>query len=178
MRVGASTPIIHATVDLLSTIRYVHAQSLRAAVLTWAEEKQAQAYVDFVYAPAYCAPIERAIATGRCFAALVDGRVVGTCGWSPMEDHSPQARIRWCHVLPMFGRLGIGRRLLATVEAAAVSEDYFTFVVRSTPHAVGFFETAGYGVTAQGMRVLGNNESLPVTYLRRNTRAPLSAPLF
>ena len=174
MRVGACTPIIHATIDHLSTIRYVHAQSLRAATLSWADEKQAQAHADFVYAPAYSAPIERAITDAHLFAALIDGRVVGTCGWSAMEDHSPIARVRWCHVLPMFSRLGIGRRLLATVEASAESEGYFTFVAQSMPAAVGFFEIAGYGVTAQGTRTLGNSESVPVTYLRRSIHAPPS----
>jgi GNAT superfamily N-acetyltransferase len=167
MRVGAGTPIIHATIDHLSAIRYVHAQSLRAAALTWADENQAQAYASFIYAPEYSSPMERAIGSHRLFAASIDGRIVGTCGWSPMEDHSPIARIRWCYVLPMFSRLGIGRRLLSATEASAEAEGYLTLVVEATPDAVGFFETAGFGVTAQGTRSLPGAESLPVTYLRR-----------
>lgn len=167
MRVGASTPIIHATIDHLSEIRYVHAQSLRAAVLTWADEKQALAYAGSVYTPAYSAPIERAIGNRRLFAGSIDGRIVGTCGWSPMEDHSPVARVRWCYVLPMFRRLGIGRRLLFTTEASAEADGYLTFVAEATPGSAGFFETAGFGITAQGTRTLAGTEGLPVTYLRR-----------
>ncbi len=177
MRVGADAAIIRANIDHLSTIRYVHAQSLRAAVLGWAGEKLAQAYVDLAYSARYAQSIERAIAADRCFAAMIDRQIIGTCGWSPMEDNSPIARIRWCHVLPMFGRVGIGGKLLATAEAAAASEGYSTFIARATPHAVKFFETAGYGVTAHGTLTIGNNETVPVTYLRRSLHAPASAPL-
>ncbi len=171
-------PVIRATIDQLSTIRYIHAQSLRAAVLNWAGEEEVQAYTAHVYAPAYSRSIETAIGAGRCLAALIDHQIVGTCGWSPVEDGNPVARVRWSHVLPLYGRMGIGRRLLAAVETAAEDEGYKTFVARSTPHAVGFFEHAGYGVTAHGTRILGKDCSVPITYLRKSLIAPVAATYF
>ena len=177
MRVGADAAIIRANIDHLSTIRYVHAQSLRAAVLGWGGEKLAQAYVDLAYSTRYAQSIERAIAADRCFAAMIDRQIIGTSGWAPMQDNSPVARIKWCHVLPIFGRVGIGGKLLAIAEAAAAAEGCSTFIVRATPHAVRFFETAGYGVTAHGTLTIGNNETVPVTYLRRSLHAPANATL-
>ena len=175
-KVGATAPIIRATIYHLSAIRYIHAQSLQAATLKWADAKAAEAYGGHVYAPAYSIDIERAINTGRCFAAMIDGRLVGTCGWAPAEEAGSAARIRWCHVLPIFTGLGLGRRLLSTVEAAAEEDGCWTFIARSSQQAVRFFETAGYGITAHGTRMVGTH-SLPVTYLRKSLRAPTSATL-
>ncbi len=173
---GATAPLIRATIDHLSAIRYVHAQSLRAATLKWADAEAAEAYVEHVYAPAYSVDIERAINTGHCLAAMIDGRIVGTCGWSPAEEAGAAARIRWCHVLPIFTGLGLGRRLLAAVEAAAEDDGCWTFIARSNQQAMRFFEAAGYGVTAHSTRMVGTH-SLPVAYLRKSLRAPPSATL-
>jgi hypothetical protein len=43
---------------------------------------------------------------------LCRDQLVATCGWTPVDD-TVVARIRWCHVQPMFGGLGIGSALLA-----------------------------------------------------------------
>ena len=175
-KIANTAPIIRATIDHLSAIRYIHAQSLRAATLRWADAKAAEAYVELVYAPAYSIDIERAINTGRCFGAMIDGRLVGTCGWSPAEEAGAAARIRWCHVLPIFTGLGLGRSLLSAVEAAAEDDGCWTFIARSSQQAVRFFEVSGYGITAHSTRMVGAH-SLPVTYLRKSLRAPAGATL-
>jgi GNAT superfamily N-acetyltransferase len=174
---GGPADIVFATIDQLSTIRFIHAQSLRTAALSWAADEDIAAFVAHAYTPAYVQQIEASIVARRFLAATVNGRLVGTCAWQAVEDERSVARIRWNHVLPMFGRMGIGRHLLRAVETAAEDEGQLTFVARALPHAVRFYETAGYGITAHGSRSVAPDRTLPVTYLRKSLRAPVSGSL-
>lgn len=166
------------TIDEMSTIRYIQAQSLRRAAAAWADEAEIAAYDAYVYAPSYAADIEAAMLASRFFGAYLDGQLIGTSGWSPVDEDTASARVRWCHVQPLFGGLGIGRTLLHSAERHAEDVGHSQLVVRATPSSTSFFERAGYGVTAHGRRDVGQHQSLPITFLRKNLRSPLAPPLF
>jgi putative acetyltransferase len=174
----AACKLALVTIDDLSATRYIHAKSLRETGHSWASEVELDALIAFVNSPAYGAEIEAAIRGGRFLGAWIDGRLIGTAGWMSIVEGSPVARIRWCHVLPMFAHLGIGRRLLAEVEAAAEATGHTSLVARTPPSATTFFERSGYGITSYGTRNVPPGISLPVAFLRKNLRPPPAAGLF
>ena len=55
-----------------------------------------------------------------CFAALVDGRIVGVCGLNvdPYTAEPRVGRVRHLYVLSAYRKLGVGERLVAEVIAA------------------------------------------------------------
>ncbi|HEY7653522.1 MAG TPA: GNAT family N-acetyltransferase [Methylomirabilota bacterium] len=55
-----------------------------------------------------------------CFAALVDGRLVGVCGLNvdPYTAEPGVGRVRHLYVLSAYRKLGVGARLVAEVIAA------------------------------------------------------------
>ena len=168
----ADVAITAPTIDALSAIRYVHAQALRRAAGDWASDEAITAYVAHIYSPLYATGVEAAIRSQRLFGAHIDGRLVGTCGWSPNDDDTSVARVRWCHVEPMFAGMGLGAALLTHAESEAEAAGHASLVARSTPNAAAFFERFGYGITAHGTRNIGPKFSLPVTFLRKHLRAP------
>ncbi len=165
-------------IDEMAAVRYVHGRSLRDGGHGWSSEAELDDYVAYISSATYGAEVEAAIVGGRLLGAFIDQRLVGTAGWSSLVQGSPVARIRWCHVLPLYWRMGIGRRMLAEVEGAAEATGHTSLIARSTPNATAFFERAGYGITSYGTRLVPPERNLPVTFLRKNLRAPASATFF
>jgi GNAT superfamily N-acetyltransferase len=174
----AATTLALVPIDEMSAVRYVHSRSLRDGGYGWSTEEELDDYVAYINSPAYGDEIVQAIGGGRLLGAWIDRRLIGTAGWSPLVPGSPVARIRWCHVLALYGHMGIGRRLLAEVEAAAEAIGHTSLIARATPNATSFFESAGYGITSYGTRLVPPDRSVPVTFLRKNLRAPPAATLF
>jgi GNAT superfamily N-acetyltransferase len=56
-----------------------------------------------------------------CFAALVDGRIVGVCGLNvdPYTAEPRVGRVRHLYVLSAYRKLGVGERLVGEVIAAS-----------------------------------------------------------
>ena len=176
--IHAAAGLALVTIDQLSDVRYVHRRSLRDTGHTWASSEELDDYARFVETARYTDDLADAILSGRLLCASIDGRVIGTAGWVPFVQDSPVARIRWCHVLGLYGRMGIGRRLLAEVEGAIEATGHTSLIVRTTPNATAFFERAGYGITSYGTRLVRPDRTLPVAFLRKNLQAPASATLF
>jgi GNAT superfamily N-acetyltransferase len=176
--IAAAVTLALVPIDDMSSVRYIHGRSLRDGCHVWASAEELNDYVAYVNAPAYNKELATAIAGGRMLGAWLDRRLIGTAGWSSFVQGSAVARIRWCHVLALYGRMGIGSRLLAEVEGAAEATGHTSLIVRSTPNATSFFERAGYGITSYGNRIVPPDRSLPVTFLRKNLLAPRAATLF
>lgn len=166
--VREAATIAPVTIDDLSHVRYVHGQSLRASVAGWARDDELAAYSAYVYGPVYGADLEVAVRAGRLHGAYLGAQLLGTAGWSSAPDDTLSARIRWCHVQPMFSGLGLGLALLSQAETHAAGAGHTTLIARSTPDAAGFFERAGYGITAHGTRTVAANRTLPVVFLRKH----------
>ena len=86
------------------------------------------------------------------FGAWLDGELVGAASWQSRPPAGGIARIG--PVFVRHPRFGIGRRLLAEVEARAHRSGFRQFAAWSTTNAVPFFERLGYGRLArrQGLR--------------------------
>ena len=173
---GRSTITIRRIgVDDHSNVRYLHIKAMTAQSIDALSEAEIVAFVAFVNSPAY----SDCLMAEDVFGAFVDGQLVGTASWHVNGDDGRTARISSVFVDPLFGRLGIGGRLLAEVEARAMQSGFSQLGISATINAVPFFEKLGYREASRGVKTLGPDCSLPVAFLRKGvTRLvrPIRAP--
>ena len=81
-------------------------------------------------------------ATAHHVVAVDDGRVVGTGRLVELEGRV--GRIGRMAVLPERRRNGVGRAILARLEAEAAARGLALIVLHAQVHALGFYERAGY----------------------------------
>ena len=86
------------------------------------------------------------------YGAWLDGELVGTARWHANGANGSTARIG--SVFVRHPPLGIGRRLLAEVEARARQSGFDKFAAGVTANAVPFFERLGYKVASRGVKTL------------------------
>ena len=135
--------------DDFSAIRHLHATSLRAQTVGVLSDAEVAAFVRLVYSPAYTDdPDEGGGATAPG----------STASWSaPSSWQANGANGHIARIGSIFVRhrgYGIGRRLLAAVEARAQQCGFASFAVGVTANAVPFFERQGYAVASRGVKTL------------------------
>ena len=98
------------------------------------------------WAEASAAHAPTLLGSGTFFVAEEEaaGRVVAVGGWSPHDRRPDAAWIRSLFVHPERAGRGLGRRLVAMIEASARAAGRTAFVVRASLNAVGFYEKMGY----------------------------------
>ena len=149
-------------IDDFSALRYLYAKSLIAQTADAVSDAQAEALIRLIYSPDYSGLVMEEEVIG----AWLDGELVGSAAWHAPRESGAPARLG-----PLFvrhPRFGIGRRLLAEVEARARQLGFTQFATWSTAEAVPFFERQGYQVTSRGAKTLAPGYSLPVTFLRKD----------
>lgn len=151
-------------IDDHSRVRYLHTKSMTAQSADSLTDAEANAFVAFVRSPAY----SDCLMAEDVYGAFVDGQLIGTASWHVTCDDGRLARISSVFVDPLFGRIGIGRRLLAEVEARACQSGFDQFGVSATVNAVPFFERLGYQVASRGVKTFGPDCALPVAFLRKS----------
>lgn len=163
---GAKRPIAIRLIgiDDHSAVRYLHVKSMTTQSLDALSEAEIAAFVAFVRSPAY----SDCIVAEEVYGAFVDGQLVGTASWQFNGDDGRTARISSVFVDPLFARLGIGRLLLAEVEARALQSGFGQFGISATLNAVSFFEKQGYREASRGVKTLGTDCALPVAFLRKS----------
>src|SRR5262245_44867869 len=147
-----------------SAVRHLHARSMRSQSGDALSDAEIAAFKAFVGSPAY----SDCLLAEEVYGAFVDGQLVGTAGWHLNGDDGRTARISSVFVDPLFGRLGIGRRLLAEVEARAYQSGFAQLGISATINAVPFFEKLGYREASRGVKTLGTDCALPVAFLRKS----------
>lgn len=112
-------------------------------------------------------------------AQTADGRLAACGGWSNRRtlfgsDHGPgreddlldpavdAAKIRAIFVHPDFARQGLGSRMLAHCEAAAVAAGFRRFEMGSTLTGIALYRLKGYADAGEVRVPLPNGESLPI----------------
>ena len=130
------------------------------------------------------------IRDGTYFVAEYEGLIVGCGGWSrrktlfggdrgktgedPLLDPSRDAaRIRAFFVDPAWARRGIGRVLLNTCEAAAVSAGFTRIEIVATLTGESLYARFNYDVVERFELTLANGEMMPVVRLAKTTSIPL-----
>lgn len=162
-------------IDDHSNVRYLHIKSMTAQSIDALSEAEIAAFVAFVSSPTY----SDCLVAEDVFGAFVDGQLVGTAAWYVNGDDGRTARISSVFVDPMFSRVGIGRLLLAEVEARATQSGFSQLGIAATINAVPFFEKLGYREASRGVKALGTDCSLPVAFLRKSVNRvvrPVRAP--
>lgn len=150
-------------IEDLSTIRYIHATALRITASHFLSEEEVEAFRAHVYSHTYSEALQRQ----ALYGAYVDGELIGTAGWTIGDDSGSCIRLRSVFVRPLFGGIGLGRRLVHAVEELTRGAGYRAFSVRATINAQPFFERLGYTVTSHGVRTLLGNVSIPVAFMRK-----------
>lgn len=84
------------------------------------------------------------LSQGEFFVAEAHGRVLGVSGWSPDAERADSAWIRYVFVRPEAAGLGIGRRLVATAEHAALAAGRDRLMLWASLNALGFYGALGY----------------------------------
>lgn len=87
---------------------------------------------------------------GGFWVAERNGQVVGVGGWSPDSLDPGLGWLRYLFVHPDWGRLGIGRKLVAAAESAARTRGKRCFHVWSSLIAASFYEGRGYRRVRRG----------------------------
>jgi GNAT superfamily N-acetyltransferase len=167
--VAASAVIRLVTFDNLSDVRYLHAQSIKNLASGEFSDEEVAAAKAHVYSSKYSEALSAAIGRHQFFGAWIGDALVGTAGWSALDETTTVARIRSIFVSPLYSRMGLAQKLLGQVEAEAVDAGLRTFSVRSMANANGFFVRQGYKVTSHGVRFLFQDRSVPVTFLRKTS---------
>ncbi len=162
-----SVEIRPATVEDLSTVRYIHDNAFKRDAIAYFHEDEIAAFSRFVYTPAYA----QKLLAENLHVAVLGRDLVGTAAWLGVSDGRSTARIKHVFVRPLFNGLGIGHRLVEAMEARALRAGYDVFTLRATVNTVGFFESRGYHVTSHGVRTLDANAMLAVAFMRKDAGA-------
>jgi GNAT superfamily N-acetyltransferase len=165
--VAASAIIKSVAFDHLSDVRYLHSQALKSLATGEFSDEDFAAAKAVIYSPKYVDGLGGAIGRKQFFGAWIGETLVGTSGWSMMDDSASTARIRSIFVSPLYSRMGLAHKLLAHTELQAASLGYDTYSVRSMTNATGFFVRQGYAVTSHGVRNILPGRTVPVTFLRK-----------
>ena len=156
--------------DDWSAVRQLHSLSFNRLVGILFDETAAAAMKSHLETPEYTEELARQ----NLSIALVEGHVVGTCGWVASDDHGHAARITSLFVDPLFTRLGIGRRLVWDAEARARAAGFQTLTTRATEVTIEYFAALGYELSSQGVSTPAPDLVIPVIFMRKHeqTLAP------
>lgn len=165
---AAAVTLRRIEVEHLSTVRYIHAASLRLHAAQVLSEDEINAFTTHVYSAAYGDHLLRQ----DLYGAFTEGELLGTAGWTVADDTGTSVRLRSIFVRPLFTGIGLGRRLVHGVEEEARNAGFHAFSVRATLNAAPFFERLGYSVTSHGVRHLFGERTLPVAFMRKVEERP------
>lgn len=160
-RLNAVLEVRPLGLDDFANVRHLHATSLCAQTADVLSDTEVAAFTSLVYSPAYSDMLMQEAVYG----GWIEGDLVGTASWHASSDDGATARIASIYV--RHPRLGIGRRLMAEVEAHAYRGGFHHFTASATANAVPFFQRLGYQVASRGVRTLAPACALPVTFLRK-----------
>jgi GNAT superfamily N-acetyltransferase len=153
--------------DDLASVRYIHATSFRMLAAQHYSPEDIDGFTEHVYGVAYTDALAAALHRQQLYGAWLENELVGTAGWSSVDDGGPMARLRYIFVRPLFTRIGLGRRLVLEAEELARQAGFHTFAVHATVNAIGFFARLGYQVTSSAVHPLSSAHALPVAFMQK-----------
>ena len=153
--------------DDLADARYVHASSFRTITGCGLADEEVQAFLALVHSADYLDGLAELVAERRLLGLKVDAQLVATAGWSPAASGGHSARIEHVFVLALFGRLGLGSRLVLEVERAALFAGFNRFMARTLPDQSPFFARLGYVLASKGSLALPGEHAIPVAHMRK-----------
>lgn len=149
--------------DNLAELRHIHSLAYRTYLGNDLSDDQLEALVDFVHTPEY---IELLLTT-ECLGAWIEQRLCATASWTPGGIAGASAKLIGVCVDPMFGGLGLARRLVDEVELRARRAGFAVMSARSPISMAPFFEKLGYGGTSRGIWSTPCGVNIPVIHMRK-----------
>ena len=137
----------------------------RAAVRGIAASDYSPALID-AWAPPVSARMVaclRADRSGTRIVAELDGAMAGIGELAPENSE-----LKACYVAPGFARRGVGKALVAELEALARNTGIAALSVHSSITAEPFYLHLGYEVTARGSHVLHTGEPMACVFMRKS----------
>lgn len=165
-RLARAAVIRPATIDDLSSIRYLHATAMRLLGGTHLTSEDIEAFRRRVYSPAY----GDAVLASRLCTAWIGSELVGSGGWSVSAGTGSEAVLGYVFVRPPFAGSGLGRRLVVMLETDARACGRRGFVADVTLNAAAFFAKLGYQAPAEVLPVIGGTLDLPVLRMVKSDR--------
>jgi putative acetyltransferase len=137
----------HAAVHVIAARDYS-----RAVIDAWAPPISARMIEDLQAGP-----------PGTRIVAELDGAMAGIGELAPRNSE-----LRACYVSPGFARRGVGRALMAELEALARNAGIAALSVDSSVTAEPFYLHLGYEVTGRGSHVLHTGEPMACVFMRKS----------
>jgi hypothetical protein len=156
-----SLKVVQLGVDDFSALRYLHATALKAHTAAVLSQAEVDAFIALVRSAAYVDLLLKE----ETYGGFLDGELVGSASWHASGDNGRVARIG--SLFALHPRFGIGRQLLAVIEARAADCGFSQFATGVTANAVPFFVRHGYRIASRGTRILSAECGLPVTFLKK-----------
>jgi len=163
MSINVAVELRPIGLDSLSELRHVHTTAFRSYLGSELSENQLDALIEFVHTPEYA---EHLMAT-ECLGAWIDKRLCASASWTPGGNQGASAKLIGVCVDPLFGGLGLSRRLVAAVEARARRAGYAVMTARSPVMMASFFERLGYSGSSRGVWVTPCGVTIPVLHMRK-----------
>jgi putative acetyltransferase len=137
----------------------------RAAVRVIAAGDYSQAVID-AWAPPVDARMIEHLQTGPSGTRIVaelDGELAGIGELVPENGE-----LRACYVAPRFARRGVGKALVAELEALARTAGIAALSLASSVTAEPFYLRLGYDVTGRGSHVLDTGEPMACLFMTKS----------
>lgn len=158
-------------IDDWSNVRYVHANAYRTLVRPHTSLHGDASFEAFVDSPAYVDHLR----SSNLIGAWLNGVLVGTAGWRPVDEHGRGAEIEALFVQPVFTFMGIGGALLAHVEDEARRAGCSAFTTLATAKSAPFFERFGYRQMGAADGGVFGERAMPLLLMSKDEFAPDAA---
>ncbi len=161
LKLARAVSVRPATLDDLSSIRYLHATAFRLQTDDYFTSEEIEHVRELVYSPAYA----DAVVAAHLSTAWIDSELAGTAGWTPAPSRQGMALIRFVFVRPPFTRIGVARRLVAEAEQSAREKGLQRLAVDAPANVVSFFTRLGYRPATLPTKTTIGDLGLPVRRL-------------
>lgn len=155
------------TIDELSSVRYLHAVSIKRLAASHLSEAELVAFCAYVNSDAYTERLAEQVRNDRLIGAILMDELVATAAWSPANDSGGVARLMAVCVSPLYALNGLGRLVVAAAETEARKAGFQVFTTRAPIGAIEFFARLGYEVASHGVWTLPSGEPIPVGFMRK-----------
>lgn len=140
--------ITHATSEHITIIRKLAHEAWPAAFKNILSRKQIDYMLEMMYS---CDSIEKQISNKQYF--LLAGYGDAYAGYASYETNYKglnTCKIHKLYILPQFGRLGIGKKMVEHISEIAVGENnrHLTLNVNKENQAIRFYEKIGFKIIA------------------------------
>jgi len=154
--------------DRLSDLRNVHTQAFKAYLGSDLSEDQLDALVNYANTTDYT---DQMLLT-ECIGAWIDDRLCATGSWMPGGDAGASAKLTAVCVHPLFGRMGLARRIVEEIENRARRAGFSVLTARCPVTMAPFLERLGYVGTSHGVWATPCGVSVPVVHMRKGEARP------